>query len=118
MAFKTAASLAFKAGLAKANPVILEPIVKAEVIIPDDYMGDIIGDLNRRRGRIMGMDPKGNGLQAVLAEVPQAEMFKYAIDLRSMTQGRGAFTSEFARYEEMPPNMAEKVIAEAQKDED
>ena len=118
MAFKTAASLAFKAGLAKANPVILEPIVKAEVIITDDYMGDIIGDLNRRRGRIMGMNPKGHGLQAVVAEVPQAEMFKYAIDLRSMTQGRGSFSMEFARYEEMPPNMAEKVIAEAKKEED
>ena len=118
MAFKTAASLAFKAGLAKAGPIILEPIVKAEVIIPDDYMGDIIGDLNRRRGRIMGMDPKGHGLQAVIAEVPQAEMFKYAIDLRSMTQGRGSFSMEFVRYEEMPPNMAEKVIAEAKKEDE
>ena len=118
MAFKTAASLAFKAGLAKANPIILEPIVKAEVLIPDDYMGDIIGDLNRRRGRIMGMEPRGGGLQAVIAEVPQAEMFKYAIDLRSMTQGRGSFGMEFVRYEEMPPNMAEKVIAEAQKDDE
>ncbi len=118
MAFKTAASLSFKAGLAKANPIILEPIEKVEVLIPDDYMGDIIGDLNRRRGRIMGMEPKGSGLQAVIAEAPQAEMFKYAIDLRSMTQGRGSFTSEFARYEEMPPNMAEKVIAESKKEEE
>ena len=118
MAFKTAASLAFKAGLAKATPIILEPMVKTEVIIPDDYMGDIIGDMNRRRGRIMGMEPRGAGLQAVIAEVPQAEMFKYGIDLRSMTQGRGAFTMEFARYDEMPSNMAEKVISEAQKEDE
>lgn len=118
MAFKTAASLSFKAGIAKATPIILEPIVKAEIIIPDDYMGDIIGDLNRRRGRIMGMEPKGNGLQAVLAEIPQAEMFRYAIDLRSMTQGRGAFTMEFTRYDEMPANMSDKVIAESKKDDE
>lgn len=118
MAFKTAASLSFKAGLAKAKPIILEPIVKAEVLITDDYMGDIIGDLNRRRGRIMGMEPKGNGLQAVIAEVPQAEMFKYAIDLRSMTQGRGSFSAEFTRYDEMPSNMAEKVIADSKDDDE
>ncbi len=118
MAFKTAASLSFKAGVAKAGPVILEPIVKVEVLITDDYMGDVIGDLNRRRGRIMGMEPRGNGLQAVIAEAPQAEMFKYAIDLRSMTHGRGSFTAEFAHYEEMPSNMAEKVIAESKKEDE
>lgn len=116
MAFKTAAHLAFKAGCAKANPILLEPIMKAEVLIPDDYMGDIIGDLNRRRGRIMGMEPKGKGLQAVIAEVPQAEMFKYSTDLRSMTQARGSFTMEFARYEEVPGNLADKIIANVKKE--
>lgn len=80
-------------------------------------MGDIIGDMNRRRGRIMGMEP-GNGQQQVVAEVPQAEMFKYATDLRSMTQARGSFTMRFERYEEVPANIAEKIIANAQKDED
>lgn len=120
MAFRTAAHLAFKAGCTKANPIILEPIVKTEVVIPDDYMGDIIGDLNRRRGRIMGMDQKGKGLQAVIAEVPQAEMFKYSTDLRSMTQARGSFTIEFARYEEVPANFADKIIAKtkAEKEEE
>ncbi len=111
MAFRTASHLAFKAGCTQAKPILLEPIIKAEVVIPDDYMGDIIGDLNRRRGRIVGMDPKGNGLQAVIAEVPQAEMFKYSTDLRSMTQARGSFTMDFVRYEEIPLNLAEKIIA-------
>ncbi len=120
MAFRTAAHLAFKSGCAQAGPVLLEPIVKVEVMIPDDYMGDVIGDLNRRRGRIMGMDPKGNGLQVVIAEVPQAEMFKYSTDLRSMTQARGSFTQEVARYDEVPGNLAEKIIAadKAKKEEE
>jgi elongation factor G len=90
MAFKIAAALAYRK-LENANPVLLEPIMRAEVIVPDDYMGDIIGDLNKRRGRILGMNPLGNGLQEVVAEVPQAEMTKYATDLRSMTQARGSF---------------------------
>ena len=80
-------------------------------------MGDIIGDMNRRRGRIMGMEP-GHGMQQVIAEVPQAEMFKYATDLRSMTQARGSFSMRFERYEEVPANIAEKIIANAEKDED
>ena len=88
-----------------------------EVEIPDEYMGDIIGDMNRRRGRIMGMEP-GNGMQQVVAEVPQAEMFKYATDLRSMTQARGSFSMRFERYEEVPGNIAEKIIANAEKDEE
>lgn len=116
MAFKTAASLAFKKGCADANPVLLEPICHVEVLVPDADMGDIIGDLNRRRGRIAGMNPQSGGLQQVVAEVPQSEMFKYATDLRSMTQARGSFTMTFDHYEEVPANIAQKVIAQAQKD--
>jgi len=116
MAFKIAARLAYKKGLADASPVLLEPIAHVEVYIPDSYMGDIIGDLNKRRGRILGMNPQDNGLQQVVAEVPQAEMFKYATDLRSMTQGRGYFKLWFERYEEAPANIAQKVIEEAKKE--
>ena len=88
MAFKTAAQLAYKAGMPQASPVLLEPIGELKVTIPDSYMGDVIGDLNKRRGRVMGMNPDGEGNQVVEAEVPMAEMSRYAIDLRSMTQGR------------------------------
>ncbi len=115
MAFKVAASLAFRK-LEEANPVLLEPIMKAEVIVPDDYMGDIIGDLNKRRGRILGMNPIGNGLQQIDAEVPQAEMVKYATDLRSMTQARGSFTLSFVRYEEVPANVSAKVVEQARQE--
>ncbi len=115
MAFKVAASLAFKK-LDQASPVLLEPIMKAEVIVPDEYMGDIIGDLNRRRGRILGMNPVGHGLQKVEAEVPQAEMFKYATDLRSMTQARGSFKLTFVRYEEVPANISAKIIEQAKQE--
>lgn len=115
MAFKIAARLAYKKGLVQASPVLLEPIAHAEVYVPESYMGDIIGDLNKRRGRILGMNPQDNGLQQVVAEVPQAEMFKYATDLRSMTQGRGFFKLWFERYEEAPPMVAQKVIEEAKK---
>lgn len=113
MAFKIAASLAYKEGMKQAGPVILEPICRVEVYIPDDYMGDIIGDLNKRRGRVLGMNPAEHGVQQVVAEVPEAEMLRYATDLRSITQGRGNYTMKFERYEEAPPMMAEKVIAEA-----
>ncbi|MDR1061724.1 MAG: elongation factor G [Clostridiales bacterium] len=116
MAFKLAARLAYKKGLPTASPVILEPIDHVEVNIPDSYMGDIIGDLNKRRGRIMGMEPQSGGGQQVLAEVPAAEMFKYANDLRSMTQGRGSFKEWFERYEEAPANIAQKIIEGAKKD--
>jgi len=116
MAFKIAASLAFKKGCADASPVLLEPICTVQVIVPEEYMGDIIGDMNRRRGRIQGMNPMGGGMQEVVAEAPMGELFKYATDLRSMTQARGSFTSKFERYEEMPANMAQKVIEQAQKD--
>ncbi len=115
MAFKIAANLAYKEGMRQAGPVLLEPICHVEVNVPDDYMGDIIGDLNKRRGRVLGMNPQDNGQQQVVAEVPQAEMFRYATDLRSITQGRGSFTMNFERYEEAPPMVADKVIAEAAK---
>lgn len=115
MAFKIAARLAYKKGLPMASPVLLEPIAHAEVYIPENYMGDIIGDLNKRRGRILGMNPQDNGWQQVEAEVPQSEMFKYATDLRSMTQGRGYFTLKFDRYEEAPSIVANKIIEEAKK---
>ena len=115
MAFKVAASLAFKKGLAEAGPVLLEPIYKLEVLIPDEYMGDIIGDINRRRGRILGMNPQ-DGKQEVVAEVPLSEAFKYATDLRSMSQARGSFKMTFERYEELPGNLAAKVIEQAQKE--
>ena len=112
MAFKTAASLAYKAGLPQANPVILEPIGYLKVTIPDTYMGDIMSDLSKRRGSPMGMSAN-DGLQVVEAEVPMAEMSGYAIDLRSMTQGRGSFTFEFVRYEEAPAMIQPKIIEEA-----
>ncbi len=113
MAFKTAAALAYKAGLAQAEPVILEPVGYLKVYIPENIMGDIIGDINKRRGRIMGMgESDKEGLNMVEAEVPMAEMFKYATDLRSMSRGRGMFTFEFVRYEEAPRNIADKIISE------
>lgn len=115
MAFKIASHLAYKKGLEQASPILLEPIGHVEVYIPDSYMGDIIGDLNKRRGRIMGMNPQDGGIQQVVAEVPMAEMFKYATDLRSMTQARGYFKLWFERYEEAPPMVSQKVIEEARK---
>ncbi|NMB96112.1 MAG: elongation factor G, partial [Clostridiaceae bacterium] len=115
MAFKIAASLAYKKGMVDASPVLLEPVMHVEVYVPDSYMGDIIGDLNKRRGRILGMNPQDGGIQQIVAEVPQAEMFKYATDLRSMTQGRGYFTETFERYEEVPPMISQKIIEEAKK---
>lgn len=114
MSFKMAARLAYKAGIPQANPVILEPVSSLKVYIPDSYMGDIIGDMNKRRGRIMGMTPVEGGLQMIEAEAPTAEIADYAITLRSMTQGRGSFTSKFERYEEAPPAVQEQVIANSQ----
>ncbi len=118
MAFKIAANLAYKEGIQQASPVLLEPISHVEVLVPDSYMGDIIGDMNKRRGRILGMNPAPGGIQQVIAEVPEAEMFKYATDLRSMTQARGSYTIRFERYEEAPQHVADKVIAEAKKDKE
>ncbi|MCL6581036.1 MAG: elongation factor G [Firmicutes bacterium] len=113
MAFKIAASLSFKKGIMEADPVLLEPIMTVSVLIPEAYMGDIIGDLNRRRGRILGMEPSGS-MQKVRAMVPLAEMFTYAIDLRSMTQGRGSFSMEFDHYEEVPGHIAQTIIEKHQ----
>jgi elongation factor G len=109
MAFKIAGSMAFKEGCKKANPVILEPIFKIEITVPEDYMGDVIGDLNSRRGRIEGMDPRGN-VQVIRGFVPLSEMFGYATDLRSKTQGRGVYSYQFSHYEEVPKSVAEKII--------
>lgn len=110
MAFKIAGSMAFKAGAHKANPVLLEPIMSVEVIVPEEYMGDIIGDLNARRGRIEGMEPRAGGVQSIRGFVPLAEMFGYATDLRSRTQGRGTYTMQFAHYDEAPRHVTEQVI--------
>lgn len=115
MAFKTAAQIAYKEGLKQANPVILEPIGYLKTYIPESIMGDIIGDINKRRGKIMGMgESEKEGLNLVEAEVPMSEMFQYSTDLRSMSQGRGIFEFEFVRYDIAPSNVAEKVIADAQ----
>ncbi|MDX8409761.1 MAG: elongation factor G [Mariprofundales bacterium] len=110
MAFKIAGSMGFKAGAKQANPVLLEPVMKVEVITPEDYMGDVVGDLNRRRGKIMGMSDRGNA-KCVDAEVPLAEMFGYATTLRSLSQGRSSYTMQFEHYEEVPGNVAKEVIA-------
>ncbi|MBM7836275.1 elongation factor G [Clostridium sardiniense] len=109
MAFKIATSIAYKKGLEAATPILLEPIMKVDIIIPDEYMGDVIGDMNKKRGRIIGMEPEKNG-QRVVCEVPLAEMFSYATDLRSITQARGEYKMSFERYEEVPQNEANKII--------
>ena len=113
IAFKTAAQLAYKAAMPEANPVLLEPVGELKVTVPDSYMGDVIGDLNKRRGRVMGMNPTGDGDQVIEAEVPMAEMTSYAIDLRAMTQSRGSYVFHFVRYEDCPPAAQEKAIAAA-----
>src|SRR5213075_434840 len=109
IAFKVAGSLAFKEAAKRAKPVLLEPIFKVEVVTPEEFMGDVIGDLNRRRGRVEGMEPRGNA-QVVNGYVPLSEMFGYATDLRSATQGRATSTMQFEGYEEVPPNIAERVV--------
>ena len=109
IAFKVAGSLAFQEAAKRAKPVLLEPVFAVEVVTPEEYMGDVIGDLNRRRGRVHGMEPRGNA-QVVTAHVPLSEMFGYATDVRSMSQGRATYTMQFDKYEEVPPNIAEKVV--------
>jgi elongation factor G len=109
LAFKIAGSMALQEGIRRAKPVLLEPVFKVEVVTPEEFMGDVIGDLNRRRGRVEGMEPRGNA-QVVNAIAPLSEMFGYATDLRSMSQGRANYTMQFERYEEVPPNIAEKVV--------
>jgi len=111
-AFKMAASIAIKKGVLAANPILLEPIDEVTVLVPDAYMGDIIGNLNSRRGRVLGTDPKGEGMTEIKAFVPSSELYKYATDLRSQTQGRGSYTVKFSRYDPMPDKLAEKIIAE------
>lgn len=118
IAFQIAASMAFKKGGLKACPILLEPIMDVEVIVPESFMGDCIGDLNSKRGRILGMDPLGDGLQSIKAKAPLSEMLRYSIDLRSLTQGKGEFTMKFSYYEEVPSQIAEPIIAEANKPEE
>jgi elongation factor G len=109
IAFKVAGSLAFKEAAKRAKPVLLEPVFKVEVVTPEEFLGDVIGDLSRRRGRLEGQERRGNAL-AVTAYVPLAEMFGYATDLRSTTQGRAVYTMQFERYDEVPPNIAEQIV--------
>ncbi|MDR1650154.1 MAG: elongation factor G [Synergistaceae bacterium] len=115
MAFKIAASMAFKKAFVEASPILMEPIMNVAVTVPEDYVGDVMGDFNGRRGRIMGIDPDGK-MQIVKAQCPQAETFRYAIILRSMTSGRGSFTMEFSHYEEVPGEIAKKIIEAAERD--
>jgi elongation factor G len=110
MAFKLAANIAFKKGMEQAQPILLEPIMKLTITVPEEYMGDVMGDINKKRGKILGMEPTDNGKQVIYAQAPQAETFKYAIDLRAMTQGRGNFEMELEKYEEVPQNLAQKII--------
>ncbi len=116
MAFKIAAIMALKKGMREANPVLLEPIMEIEVTVPEENMGDIIGDLNSRRGKVLGVDAKGN-YQVIRAHVPMAEVLKYAPDLKSMTGGRGQFSLQFSHYEEVPSHLSEKVVAQSKKEE-
>ena len=115
VAFVSAAKLAYQEGMKAAAPCILEPVMKMEIVVPDHYMGDIMGDMNKRRGRILGTDAIGS-LAVITAEAPQSEILKYATDLRSMTQGRGSFTTSFERYEELPAHLQDKVIADRKKE--
>ena len=113
MAYKIAASIGFKEALSKARPVLLEPIMSVEVVVPEQYMGEVIGNLNSRRGKIERMEPRA-GTQVITARVPLAEMFGYATDLRSMTQGRANYSMHFSHYEEAPRAVSEGVIARIQ----
>ena len=117
MSFKMAASIAFKNGIPNAGPVLLEPIITLNAICNDDAMGDIMGDITKRRGRVLGMNPTGDGMQEIVAEVPQGEMTTFSTAMRQITQGRGSFTTEFARYERCPENITQKVIEESQNEE-
>ena len=114
MAFKIAGSLAFRKAAADAGAVLLEPIMNVSVITPDEYMGDIMGDLNSRRGRVLGMDSKGKN-QVIKAQVPMSEFLTYAPDLNSITGGRGLFTMEFSHYDEVPAQISQKIVAEINK---
>ena len=111
MAFKTATIQAFKKGIMEASPVLLEPIASLKVTVPDEYTGDVMGDLNKRRGRVLGMNPVNGGKQAIEADVPMMELYGYCTNLRSMTGGRGTYEYQFARYEQAPSDVQEKEIA-------
>ncbi|MCA1765532.1 MAG: elongation factor G, partial [Desulfobulbaceae bacterium] len=112
MAFKISGSMAFKKGAQEANPVLLEPVMEMTIKVPKEYVGDVIGDLNGRRGRVMGMESEGK-LEVITAQTPMAEILRYAPDLNSITAGRGSFKAEFSHYEEVPANMADKIIEQA-----
>ena len=116
VSFKIAASLAFKKGIVEAKPCLLEPIMHMEINVDDNYVGEVMGDMNKRRGKILGMEPLAEGGQRLIAEIPQAESFDYAVALRAMTQAKGTFTIEFARYEEVPAHLAEKIIENYKKE--
>ncbi|HEY7472456.1 MAG TPA: elongation factor G [Gemmatimonadota bacterium] len=116
MAFKIAGSMAFQHATERADPVLLEPVMDVTVVTPDEYLGDVIGDLNQRRGRILGMEPAGTGKQRVQAHVPQAELYRYSTNLRSLTQGRGDHVRAFRGYEEVPAHIAERIVAEAEEE--
>lgn len=116
ISFKLAAAIAFKEACKTAKPTILEPIMNVRITVKDDYVGDIMGDVNKRRGRVLGMEPVGGGLQMVNAEIPEAEIVKYTIDLKAMTQGSGSFIREFARYDEVPSHLIDKIIEEHKKE--
>jgi elongation factor G len=117
MAFKIAGSMAFKDAMESCHPVLMEPIMTVSVLVPEDAVGDVIGDLNSRRGRPLGMEPKG-ALTEVKAEVPMAELLSYAPDLRAITAGRGEYSMELARYEEVPSHLAQQVVDRAQEEQE
>jgi elongation factor G len=114
LAFKIAGSMGFKKGAIESKPVLLEPLYNVEVIVPDEFMGDVMGDLSSRRGKILGMEPHGN-FQLIKAQVPLPELYKYSTALRSLTQGRGIHKRDFSHYEEVPRELAEKIIQEVKK---
>ena len=117
MAFKLATAIAYKEGIPKAKPVILEPIMSCKVTVPESYTGDIMGDFNKRRARVMGVEPiEGTDQCVIEAEAPQANMMNYPIDLRSMTQGRGNFDMEFVRYEQVPSDVQNQIIQKAKEE--
>ena len=116
MAFKIAGSMAFKKAMEAASPILLEPAMEMEITVPDECVGDVIGDMNQRRGKVLGMDPQGAS-QVVKAQVPMSEVLKYAPELRSMTSDRGLFTMEFSHYEEVPSHMTAKLLEELNKEE-
>ena len=117
MAFKLAANMAFKKGMEEAKPVLLEPVMKLKIVVPEEFMGDIMGDINKKRGKVLGMEPFKGTKQIIIAEAPQSETFKYAIDLKAMTQGKGYFEMEFERYDEVPSQLAQKIIEERKNEE-